>query len=38
MEISKVQKQFGAGVEARERAIKIRIADLMKYYGNPIRN
>ncbi len=37
IEISKVQKQFGSGVEAREKAIKIRIQDLMKYYGNPIR-
>ncbi len=36
-EISKVQKQFGSGADARERAIKIRISELMKYYGNSIK-
>ncbi len=33
--IANVQKQFGTGKKARERAIKLLLEDLMKYYGNP---
>ncbi len=36
-QVSNIQKRYGTGMKAREKAIKYLITDLMKYYGNPIK-